>query len=136
VTAGIGADPHVADALRVVLTSSRPSRFKVLTVVCDHDAVLGRVYRTGVGLVLVHQTDGVKKQPAPMLLPTGDAVEVPPIEGPRGATVAYELQRDGRTDLELQSRCCSAMPHAAVLLDAVAAGRKRVRVATGKAHSA
>ncbi|MDP3712575.1 MAG: hypothetical protein Q8R60_08835 [Mycobacteriales bacterium] len=126
--AGMQVDPVVAEALAVVLRSSRPSRFRVLTVACPNDHVLARVYRTALGLVVVHETDGVKKARSHDL-PGYGPVQLPPIRGPRAETNAY-LVDDPLDDVwPMTCRCSSHTPRAWELLDAVASGRKRFRVA-------
>jgi hypothetical protein len=121
-------DPHVADALHAVLSAGKPQRFKVLTVVCGNDHVLGRVYRTRVGLVVVHAAEGRKRD--------GDVVDVagvgptpmPGVDGPRAVTVAYLLDPVQRTALSMQCRCTTALPYGHELLTAIENGKKRLRV--------
>ncbi len=115
------AEPEVAEALRVVLSSGRPERFKVLTVACPQDHVLGRVYRTSLGLVLVAQMEGVKAQQM-LDLPTGTSVAVP-VRGARAQHLAGFLG-----SYMLQCRCCTVYVRDTEMDEAIAAGRKRLRV--------
>lgn len=122
-------DPHVADALNAVLSAGKPQRFKVLTVACPNDHVLGRVYRTTAGLVLVHDTEGDKATGAgAVVVPGVGDVPLPAIEGPRAERVAYLLEETGRVRLPMQCRCSTHLPKVPLLLAAIAAGKKRHRI--------
>jgi hypothetical protein len=48
-------EEQYAEALRPVLTSSRPSRFRLLRVVCDRDHKLLDIYQTAIGPIYVGQ---------------------------------------------------------------------------------
>lgn len=125
---GLQADPETAAALQAVLR--RPERFKRLTVVCHNDHVLARVYKTAVGHVLVHQTGGVKKTRATDL-PGYGTVQLPPIRGPRAEVTAYVIDDDVDRLWPMQCRCTRAQPRVWELLDAIEAGKKRLRVSNG-----
>lgn len=129
---GIEAEPEVAEALRVVLSAGRPERFKVLTIACDQDKIVGRLYRTSLGLVLVAEQEGVKGEHV-LELPTGDTFRSD-IRGPRGgrhaALIASELDAvEGMGHgHHLQCRCGTVYVREGHMLDAIAAGQKRLRV--------
>lgn len=53
------SDPEALEALRPVLEHSKPSRFRLLTVVCHRNHALLRVYRTSIGPVLVSGARGI-----------------------------------------------------------------------------
>lgn len=120
------AEAEVIEALRPVLTSGKPSRFRVLTVACPRDHVLARVWRTSIGLVIVHETSDVKKERTTDL-PGYGPIELPAIEGPRGVGYAYTLPDDELPEWQMQCRCMSWRP-TWELHDAIAAGKKRLLV--------
>ncbi len=126
-------EPEVAAALRTVLSSGRPSRFRVLTVACPRDHVCGRVYRTTAGLVLLHETDGDKRPGRPRLAFGSELVDTPPVAGPRAEAVAYSLnlESDGSYPpvWPMQCRCSTVVqPRSWLLLEAIAAGKRRLVV--------
>ncbi len=120
------AEAEVIEALRPVLTAGKPSRFRVLTVACPRDHVLARVWRTSMGLVIVHETSDVKRERTTDL-PGYGPVQLPPIEGPRGVGYAYLLLPDQKPEWRMQCRCTSWGPKWE-LHDAIAAGKRRIVV--------
>lgn len=124
--------PHGA-ALRAVLSGPTPERYKVLTVLCPRYHVLGRVYRTTAGLMLLHQTEGVHKLRPPIVVPGGlhEPVELPPQRGPRADWNAYVLQDGqglGSHTFPMQCRCFTATPRHSELLQSIREGKKQHRV--------
>ncbi len=125
---GLQADPEVAAALGAVLKAGRPARFKRLTIACPNDHTLARVYETTVGLVVVHDTGGVKKARTADM-PGFGPVQMPPVRGPRAETGAYLLdEHDFGHLLPMQCRCTTANVRAQELLHAIAAGKRRLLV--------
>jgi hypothetical protein len=120
------AEPEVAEALRVVLTAGKPSRFRVLTIACQRDHVIARVWRTSMGLVIVHETSDVKRERTTDL-PGYGQVQLPPIEGPRGVRYAYLLLSGEKPEWRMQCRCTSWWPTWEIE-DAIAAGKRRIVV--------
>lgn len=118
-------------ALRPVLGSGRPERFKVLTVACPNDHVVARVYRTARGLVLLFTNEGIKGERA---AETADALGVlMPIYGPRGDVTALWLEDELLAGAyKMQCRCGTVEPDTTDLLASIEDGKRRHRVS----HSA
>ncbi len=129
---GLQADPEVAAALGAVLKAGRPARFKRLTIACPNDHTLARVYQTAVGLVVVHDTGGVKKARTADM-PGFGPVQMPPVRGPRAETGAYLLDEHDSGSYHLfpmQCRCTTANVRARELWEAMAAGKRRLLVSS------
>ena len=122
------AEPTIANALHAVLSGPSPARHKVLTVLCPQHHVLGVVYRTTAGLVLLHQTEGVHKERDALEMPGVGPVELPPQRGPRADRNAYLLHDgDGQT-FPMQCRCHTATPRHDELRNSISKGARKHRV--------
>lgn len=124
---GVSSDEETVQALTAVLQRARPERYTALSIRCANDHTVGRVYRTAVGLVLVHARDGVKRERTTDL-PGFGQVALPPARGPRAGLEAWRLGPPEGETYRMQCRCSSVVVRDLEIDEALANGRKRLRV--------